>query len=230
MDNARLNEKKLMKCGMYATIIKYDSCKDIDIKFDDETIVKNRTYRNFELGNIKNPNLKNSKIVDRTGEIRLMVNGQKAKIIAYRTKIDLDVMFEDGTIVKNKKYTNFKRGSIGNPNYHPLVVDKTGTIKMMHCGLNAKIIRYKNSNDIDIQFLDGTILKNKTYNQFSRCKIAHPNLINNGIFNNFKINNLLYRNTNVGLVLYDCYCLKCGLERCCTPMDMLEHKCNERTL
>lgn len=227
---SHLGEKKLMKCGMYATIIRYDNCKDIDIKFDDGTIVKNKKYANFKSGCIGHPNIRSNKIVDRTGEIRKMVNGQKAEIIAYRTKIDLDVMFEDGTIVKNKKYTNFKRGCIGNPNYHPLVVDKTGTIKMMHCGLNAKIIRYKNSYDIDIQFLDGTILRNKTYNQFSRRKIAHPNLINKGIFNNFKINNLLYRNTSAGLVLYDCYCLKCGLERCCTPMDMLEHKCKDRTL
>lgn len=48
---------------------------------------------------------------DRTGEV---VNG--VKIYAYRTAKDLDVIFSDGTIVKNKKYYHFKNSNIKNPN------------------------------------------------------------------------------------------------------------------
>jgi len=48
---------------------------------------------------------------DRTGEV---VNG--VKIYAYRTAKDLDVIFSDGTIVKNKKYCHFKNSNIKNPN------------------------------------------------------------------------------------------------------------------
>ena len=40
------------------TIIKYRKSEDIDIQFEDETIVKNKTYNNFKKGNIKNPNYK----------------------------------------------------------------------------------------------------------------------------------------------------------------------------
>lgn len=38
-------------------------------------------------------------------------------IIAYRNYEDLDVQFEDGTIIFNKTYNGFKKGSIKNPYY-----------------------------------------------------------------------------------------------------------------
>ena len=46
-----------------------------------------------------------------------MNNGQKAYIIEYRGCNDLDVEFEDKTIIKHKTYNNFKRGLIKNPNF-----------------------------------------------------------------------------------------------------------------
>lgn len=54
-----------------------------------------------------NPTMEN-----RIGEQRQMSNGMYATIIAYRTARDIDVQFEDGTIVTNKRYGNFKRGEI----------------------------------------------------------------------------------------------------------------------
>lgn len=53
--------------------------------------------------------------MDRIGEERTMNCGMKAKIIAYRNNKDIDVKFEDGYIIKNTIYGNFKRGKIGNP-------------------------------------------------------------------------------------------------------------------
>ena len=46
----------------------------------------------------------------------LQKNGQIMTIIAYRNAVDLDVQFEDGTIVKNKQYDKFKKGQIKNLN------------------------------------------------------------------------------------------------------------------
>ena len=40
----------------------------------------------------------------------------KATIIAYRNSQDIDVQFEDGTIVKHKRIGNFRGGHIANPN------------------------------------------------------------------------------------------------------------------
>lgn len=48
--------------------------------------------------------------MNREGEV---ING--IKIIAYRKSIDIDVMFKDGTILKNVEYGNLKKGHIKNP-------------------------------------------------------------------------------------------------------------------
>lgn len=44
-----------------------------------------------------------------------MNNRQNAKLIEYRGNKDIDVMFEDNTVVKHKAYHNFKSGFIKNP-------------------------------------------------------------------------------------------------------------------
>ena len=106
----RLGEKNVMNCGMSATIINYKNNRDIDIKFDDGTIVEHKAYRSFKTGTIAHPSTKNS--ATRLGMVREMFNGQLAQIIAYRASDDIDVQFEDGTIVTNTRYSNFMSGHI----------------------------------------------------------------------------------------------------------------------
>ena len=55
--NYRIGETKIMNNGMKATIIHYEKATNIDIKFEDGTIVKNKRYSSFKTGNILNPNL-----------------------------------------------------------------------------------------------------------------------------------------------------------------------------
>ncbi len=43
-------------------------------------------------------------------------------IVAYRGALDIDVQFEDGSIVKNREYSKFKKGQIRNP-YKPDVYE-----------------------------------------------------------------------------------------------------------
>ena len=57
------------------------------------------------------------KKLDHTGEVRRMNNGMTAKIVAYRNSLDIAVQFEDDTIICNKTYDAFKKGTISNPNY-----------------------------------------------------------------------------------------------------------------
>lgn len=45
--------------------------------------------------------------------------------------------------------------------------DRLGEVRTMNSGLLAKIVRYKNSKEIDIQFLEtGLILTNRFYESF----------------------------------------------------------------
>ena len=44
---------------------------------------------------------------DRLGKTNIANNGQIMTIIKYRGCYDIDIQFEDGTIVKNKGYKDF---------------------------------------------------------------------------------------------------------------------------
>lgn len=65
----RVGETNTANCGMKMTIIRYGSSYDIDVEFEDGTIVKNRTYRCFKRGMISHPNYY---LANRLGESELL--------------------------------------------------------------------------------------------------------------------------------------------------------------
>lgn len=77
---ARLGKTRMMNCGMEATIIRYNTCKDIDVRFEDGAIAKCKSYKSFKEGKIANQNIKAS-AENRLGETRMMKCGMKATII-----------------------------------------------------------------------------------------------------------------------------------------------------
>ena len=156
----RLGETRMMNCGMKATIIRYGKAIDIDVRFEDGTVVKHKSYGKFQKGGIANPNIKAS----RFDETRMMSCGIEATIIRYGGATDIDVRFKDGIIVKNRTYDAFKKGNIDNPNFNP----RLGETRMMNCGMEATIIRYGNNTDIDVCFEDGAIVEHKAYDAFKK--------------------------------------------------------------
>ena len=50
--NSRLNEAKMMNCGMKATIIRYGNTGDIDVRFEDGATVKHKVYGPFKRGEV----------------------------------------------------------------------------------------------------------------------------------------------------------------------------------
>ena len=57
---------------------------------------------------------------DRLNKVRYNTNGERMTIVRYGNYADIDVQFEDGTIVEHKRYDHFKTGQIKNP-YFPTV-------------------------------------------------------------------------------------------------------------
>ena len=51
-----IGESNIMRGGMLATIVNYHNARNIDIEFEDFTIVKGKTYDAFKKGLIRNPN------------------------------------------------------------------------------------------------------------------------------------------------------------------------------
>ena len=216
----RLGETNMMNCGMEATIIRYNTNKDIDVRFKDGTVVKHKSYSKFKKGGIANPNIKTSRL----GETSMMNCGMKATIIRYGKYSDIDVRFEDGTIVGSKTYNAFKKGSIANQNIKTSAENCLGETRMMNCGMETTIIRYNTSKDIDVRFGDGTVVKYRTYNQFKKGEIAHQSLsLNNGSkdFHGFICRRGFIDEDRT---LYECICKHCGLEDVLTPQEMMEHE------
>ena len=176
---ARIGETREMQCGMPATIIAYRSSADIDVQFDDGSIVCGASYRRFCLGEVIPDNQKNkNKIAScRLGETRVMKCGMIATIIRYGGAFDVDVQFEDGTVRTHQNYSNFSTGAIGNPKMKRInskETERVGLTKTMKCGMSATIIAYRKGNDIDVLFENGEIASGKSYANFQRGAIAYP--------------------------------------------------------
>ena len=112
--------------------------------------------------------------IDRLGETRMMNCGMEATIIRYGGSSDIDVRFEDGVIAKCKRYGEFKKGGIANPNIKASAENRLGEARMMNCGMEATIVRYGGATDIDVYFEDGTVVEHRRYNQFKKGEITNP--------------------------------------------------------
>ena len=219
----RLGETQMMNCGMEATIIRYESAKDMDVCFKDGAIVEHRKYDSFKRGEIANPNMKVS-AKNRLGETRMMNCGMKATIIRYGNNGDIDVRFEDRTIAKRKGYGDFKKGKIANPNIKTSAENRLGETWMMNCEMEATIIRYGGCNDIDVRFEDGAVAKHKLYDPFKKSKIAHPSISQKDGSKDFHGFICKQGFKDEDRTLYECICKHCGLEDVLTPQEMIEHE------
>lgn len=163
LKNERLGQTSLAKNGQKMTLIEYKSSSDITVQFEDGTIVTGKDYPSFLQGNIRNPikfsraKENNPKWRSRLGEERISSCGQIMRIIDYRDSTDIDVQFEDGTIVKNKQYNNFVTGKIMNPTVSNIVTAQVGMTNTNTVGLKMKIIEIIPGGKIKVQFEDGVI-------------------------------------------------------------------------
>jgi hypothetical protein len=155
-----------MNNGMWATIVEYRGCNDIDVQFEDGAIAKNKAYGAFKKGSIAYP------IPERKGERRKMNNGMGATIVVYRNNSDIDVQFDDGAIARDRTYGSFVRGTIA----YPTASKRKGERRKMNNGMWATIVAYRGCSNITVQFEDGAIVKHRLYSHFKKGHIAHPKL------------------------------------------------------
>lgn len=249
----RLGETRVMNCGKKATIIRYDGSSNISVKFEDGIVVKNTTYSRFmrgTIGDIASPN-RLAKI-KHTGEVRFHYKSNlKMTLVAYRNKEDVDVLFEDGTLVQHVRYNRFKNGKVGCflKDYDSLASPRSkiyrdftlrykgleigeGCFSVTYSGLVITIKTYRSANDIDIQFEDDSTVFNKTLDSFKCGGISHPTfklsgkgVVKGSYLGTFDVLKLAYRLKDPRDVYYICQCKKCGYKDILTPTEMLAHKC-----
>ena len=184
-DKIKVGVQVTKHSGEVMTCINYRSAIDIDVQFEDGTIAEHKTWNNFMHGEIKKPGEKVRRDGIRNKGPRVgvevqAVNGQKMKCVAYRSARDIDVEFEDGTLVSGKGWNSFAMGNIANPNFDISMqnaVRRIGTERIAQNGQRTKCIRYNTCMDIDVEFEDGYVAKNVTWRHFERGSIKNPNHI-----------------------------------------------------
>ena len=183
-----VGQTRTMNCGIKATIIAYRNRCDMDIKFENGIVREHVKMSCFQKGQI-GPIPRDKKMYY-IGQTRTMSCGMKATIITYRGCDDIDVQFEDGSINKHKRTDAFQMGKIAHTSNHTKA-DYLGKTHTMKSGIKATIIKYRNVNDIDVQFEDNTIRKHMAIRNFNRGIIAHPN--KNIIFGTYKISKIAFQ-------------------------------------
>lgn len=173
----RLNKIVKHKNGQNMKIISYRGHNDIDVQFEDGSIAKHKKYDCFIKGNIQHPKIA-EEITNRVGKVSTANNGMKMKIIAYKNASDIDIQFEDGTIVQHKVYRAFLTGEISHPTIKTDTKRKIEDISnkevVSTCGLKIKIIQYTDCRNVTIKFEDGTLRRNIRYSHFEIGNVAHP--------------------------------------------------------
>lgn len=115
----RVGESKLNKGGHRITIIEYINNANIVAEMEDGTIYRG-SYSSFINGSMGHKrNYKEWVDAYATKYIGLEKYnnfGEHLKIIGYREYKDIDVIFDDGTILEHAKFYAFKNGGIKNPN------------------------------------------------------------------------------------------------------------------
>ncbi len=158
--------------------------------------------------------------IDRTGESKILPNGLGATIITYRNNKDIDVQFSDGRIGRCLTYAHFVKGDISGTNRHYNVIkdERVGQTFLLNCGLNATVVRYGSSKDVDVELETGEIVNtrwsrliigevipkgfNSSYTQVKRAKEkweGQTNIASNGM----KITLVEYRSQDDIDVLFE---------------------------
>lgn len=222
----RIGETSIASNGQTMTITVYRTTDDIDVMFEDGTTVKHARYKEFKKGYIRNPNksIHGTAHSKRLGETNLNTYGQKMTIIKYRNAKDIDIMFEDGTIVMHKQYSRFKYGRIENPNTVE-IINRTGETSIATNGQNMTITVYNNRRNITVKFDDGWVVESVSYFSFKKGKVSNPSRPLQNFpqtIGNMLITGIAYRSKNPNMF---CECIYCHEKFIMTYDEMKEHTC-----
>lgn len=151
---------------------------------------------------------------NRVGLTENNVYGEKMTIVAYRSATDIDVRFEDGTVVYHRKYDKFIKHHIYNPNTIKIHKKQErhlknketylGLRKQLNSGLWCTIIKYIDLQHIIVQFDDGVTI-NTSIASFNKGQLTHPNINSKQLMNKNKRigETVIHKSTGMVMTIID---------------------------
>ena len=128
--------------GDSIVIVEYRSHNDIDVKFNDGSIVRHKSYYQFRCGNIKHPSLGRQNRRDWVNNQSFATNGLKMTVMESNKNGKLNIQFEDGTVVL-ARYQEFLKGLVGHPK-----ITCWGRGNLYNFNLNGFAYKLKDRQDV----------------------------------------------------------------------------------
>lgn len=131
---------------------------------------------------------------NRVNEEKYSNDGCLMKIIEYNSATDIVVEFQDKYHYRvSTSYGNFKKGTIKNWG------KRVGEKIYNNQGLLMTIIAYRRSDDIDVQFEDGFIVRGATYSTFKLKNIRNKNYEINYAKVKNNMDRVIYNSQGIGM-------------------------------
>lgn len=170
---SRVGQKKMQNCGRMLTCIAYRTATDCDFQFEDGKIMPHRRWDEFSRGAIayviKTDTLNRNK-EERVGVTIRQRSGLNLTCIAYRNTSDCDFQFEDGKVVKHRKWSAFTARTIGRTDQEESRIGK----KMEQAnGHTAECIAYRGSHDCDFCYEDGHEIRSMQWTAFIHGELPY---------------------------------------------------------
>ena len=108
------------------------------------------------------------KRLSRVGETVITNQGYKLSIVKYYNSNNCELIFEDGTILYNKTYNQFKSKTLRKP------IDYIGKRFKMNDGYEVEITEYKNVKNLVVRYDDGITISNRGLSCVLKGSIMKP--------------------------------------------------------
>ena len=120
-------------------------------------------------------------MITKIGDIAKSKQGYLMEIIDIKDSHNVTIKFDDGAIKTNVDACNFRKGQVAHP-ICPKTMNKSQFNNLLNSiltdsnGWEAKITKFRNTNDIDIIFIDGNVeVKHQKLRELKNHNFAHPN-------------------------------------------------------
>ena len=185
----RIGEKKVMNNGLTAEVIEYRGSHDMDILFEDGGKRTGVSWRDFCIGNIAHPTIHGGNVsqnelvlrfyLESLGFVRIPQRSKRSDRVGLEGK-ELD-LYNDKlkiAIEYDGEYSHTKNKDDEGKNK---IVEKLG-IKLYRfrepgcSGVSGRNYILEDANHITVKFKDGTIVKDRKYEDFIHGAIGKPGI------------------------------------------------------
>ena len=183
----RVGETICNNKGQMMSIIAYNSSDDITVQFATGEIRQHVTYAAFRNGSVSPiPVHTNYTEKDALHQTRIAKNGQRMTVTGFRRSYDIDITFEDGTVVHGVRYTDFLRGHVRNPSIEPPTTAMIKAEIQKQQRMNQKyvtnegdvvtIVYYAHSACMTVRWEDGTEKDGVKYRDLIAGNVRKPKI------------------------------------------------------